>query len=76
MKRTTKGILLPSLYDLRKEKNLTRRAISEAIGLEISTIYRLEKGITGASYQTAEDLAGYLGVSIEALKKNMHAIAL
>jgi DNA-binding XRE family transcriptional regulator len=76
MKRTTKGILLPALRALREEKSLSRKIIADAVGLDLSTLYRLEKGITGASPQTAEDLAAYFRVPIEDLKKNMQAVAL
>lgn len=75
MKRTTKGISLPALRDLREQKSLTRKAISDAIGINLATLYRLETGRTGASPQTAEDLARYFGVPLETLKNSVHISA-
>jgi transcriptional regulator with XRE-family HTH domain len=72
MKRTTAGIKLPTLRALREGRNLSRRAVAEAIRIDQATLYRLETGKTGASAQTVTDLASFFGTSIEALQKNMH----
>lgn len=72
MRRTTKGISLPLLRTIREGRKLSRKALAEAVGLDTATLYRLETGRTGASPQTATDLATYFNITIEALQKNMH----
>lgn len=57
-----------ALYELRRERGLSRRQLAARSGVALATIARIERGIGGAPYRsTLLALALALDVSIGAL---------
>jgi transcriptional regulator with XRE-family HTH domain len=50
------------LQELRRQALMTQRDLEEASGVSRDTIWRLEKGKTGAQPRTIKKLAAALGV--------------
>ena len=67
-----KGVELPNLRPVRKSLGWTQKRLAEEAGVEISTIWRIEKGHSGAGGSTLAVLCSLLNVSPQALQKNMH----
>jgi len=55
------------VFELRKEANLSQKALGEAIGLSHKAISTLESGARGISVEKLVALAEYFGVSIDYL---------
>jgi transcriptional regulator with XRE-family HTH domain len=57
------------LYELRRDRGLSRRELAERSGVALRTIARIERGDGGPPYRsTLLALARALGVSTEALR--------
>lgn len=60
-------MLTDRLKTLREQKGLTRKEVSEAVGLESSTYGKYEKGQRQPSYQILLALAEFYNVSVDYL---------
>lgn len=52
------------IKDLRKQRKLSQRALSEQIGVNIRTVQRWERGEGAMKPPTAEGVANFFGVSV------------
>ena len=52
------------IKELRKQRNLSQRALSEQIGVNIRTVQRWERGEGAMKPPTAEGVANFFGVSV------------
>ena len=68
--------MLLGLRVLREEFGYPRAYVADNVGLNPTTLWRLETGKTGATYQTADDLAKFFNTSIESLQKNTQECAI
>ena len=55
------------VHELRKERNLSLRALAEMCNVSPNTVSLIERGLSSPSIDTLQRLAGGLGVSIAAL---------
>ncbi len=60
-------MLAERLKELREQKGLTRKQVSQAVGLEASTYGKYEKGQRQPSYQILLALADFYCVSVDFL---------
>ncbi|MDP9439181.1 MAG: helix-turn-helix domain-containing protein [Actinomycetota bacterium] len=60
---TSRGILLPSLREIRRSRGLSQRELAGLAGVSTGTVYRLENQLRGAYPVTMRKLASALGVS-------------
>lgn len=56
-----------NLKKLRKEKGFTQEKLAFSIGVEISQISRIERGILNTSISTAEAIAKAMNISLKDL---------
>ncbi len=59
---STRGILLPSLRELRQGAGLSQRDLGKLANVSTATVYRLENLLRGAYPVTVRKLARALGV--------------
>ena len=52
------------IKELRKQRKLSQRALSEQIGVNIRTVQRLERGEGAMKPPTAEGVANFFGVGV------------
>ena len=63
------GIMLAGLREARQDAGLTLRELSEASGVPLATISKLELGRRGAVGKTTRALAQALGVEVRELRQ-------
>lgn len=59
----TRGIPLPSLWEIRRSRGLSQRELGMLAKVSAGTVYRLENGLRGAYPATVRKLAEALEVS-------------
>jgi len=57
--------LIRALLDVRKEKNLTQKQLSELTGINQADISKIEKGIANPSLKTIQRLAYGLNMNVK-----------
>lgn len=56
-----------SLKQLRKERNITQRALADAVGISPASIAMYETGGRVPSFEAAETIAEHLGVTLASM---------
>ena len=56
-----------NLRNLRKQKNITQEKLAFSIGIEISQISRIERGIVNTSISTAKAISTALNIEMKEL---------
>jgi len=55
------------IAEARKAKGLTQRRLAEAIGMEVMSVSRIERGVRQPSLRRLQDIAGTLDVPVSRL---------
>lgn len=56
-----------NLRDIRRKKNITQEKLAFSIGIEISQISRIERGVVNTSISTAKAISNALDIEMKEL---------
>lgn len=54
-----------TIQEFRRKHGLSRQKVASDVGISISTLYAIEKGVFNPSFRVADAIAAYFGVPVE-----------